>query len=343
MYKIVQSDGFTIISNDICSDEEKYYRMLNKVVAIHLTNIGQRSLVWKVQRKNYSEMIGKKYGRLTVLEYLGNKNGYAKVKVRCDCGTEKETYAQGLLDGTTKSCGCLQKELVKETGYQNRKYNQISGYSEDGTKVYIIPSNKSDVTFIVDSITWNYLDMFCWYYDTNDYMNSNFRVNGNSHQYNYHKLLLSCPENCVRDHIDRNRLNNTYENLRIVSYNGSIFNRGLNSNNVTGVTGVQYKEDNDLWIVAPQWSGLNDHGELTRYFRGKYAREEAIRYRKFLEEKYYDHFIYEIPTERLVMPNGILNPKFPYNNYESMPWQKIFDRERQLIEEGKIPIKVTEQ
>lgn len=57
-------------------------------------------------------LIGRKYGRLTVLERveIGKCSGMSKFKCRCDCGVEKVTTSKALRGGTTKSCGCLAAE-----------------------------------------------------------------------------------------------------------------------------------------------------------------------------------------------------------------------------------------
>lgn len=61
------------------------------------------------------ELIGKKFGRLTVLEVQPyyDKNGKRKgcqVLCRCSCGNTKITPINSLVKGLTTSCGCLQKE-----------------------------------------------------------------------------------------------------------------------------------------------------------------------------------------------------------------------------------------
>lgn len=57
------------------------------------------------------EMIGQKFGRLTVVEECGRDNyRQAKWKCRCDCGNEIVVRGYSLRVGNTQSCGCLQKE-----------------------------------------------------------------------------------------------------------------------------------------------------------------------------------------------------------------------------------------
>ena len=57
------------------------------------------------------DLNGGKFGRWTVLEYAGkNKNGKAMWHCICDCGTEKDVASLGLVNGSSKSCGCYMKE-----------------------------------------------------------------------------------------------------------------------------------------------------------------------------------------------------------------------------------------
>lgn len=59
--------------------------------------------------------LGGKFGRLTVEDNLGVVDGRNLVTVSCDCGSEKFTVrVDQLRTGITKSCGCLQREVVSE-------------------------------------------------------------------------------------------------------------------------------------------------------------------------------------------------------------------------------------
>lgn len=70
---------------------------------------------------NIEEMIRKKFGRLTVIEFIGYKNHRDMYKCICDCGN-KETIKEGrnLRFGNAKSCGCLQREKAAEVGRSTR-------------------------------------------------------------------------------------------------------------------------------------------------------------------------------------------------------------------------------
>jgi hypothetical protein len=56
------------------------------------------------------------------------------------------------------------------------------------------------------------------------------------------------PENEI-DHIDRNPSNNKIKNLRHVSKQCNIRNRGKQSNNTSGIPGISYYKKSSCWIV----------------------------------------------------------------------------------------------
>lgn len=89
-----------------------------------------------------NDLTGKRFGNLTVIEYLGRKNHQNYWKCRCDCGNVVCCYHYNLTRGTSTSCGCLRSyyarqvrnchgeattRLYKEWGrLRNRCYNKNS-------------------------------------------------------------------------------------------------------------------------------------------------------------------------------------------------------------------------
>lgn len=61
---------------------------------------------------NFIDLNGKKFGRLTVIEYAGRENNNSYYICKCDCGEIKKFRASHLTSERTKSCGCLNKELT---------------------------------------------------------------------------------------------------------------------------------------------------------------------------------------------------------------------------------------
>lgn len=77
------------------------------------------------------DLTGKVFGKLTVIEQTGWKNGTCYCRCHCECGNETTVRYAYLITGHTKSCGCLQKEVYKN----NLKL-------VDGTFVSLLEANR---------------------------------------------------------------------------------------------------------------------------------------------------------------------------------------------------------
>lgn len=79
------------------------------------------------------DVVGEIYNRFTIIENLPSKkagNSYYKmVKVRCQCGNEKEVSYKAIKKGDIKSCGCLLSELKIDI-VKNNTYNHWTILSE---------------------------------------------------------------------------------------------------------------------------------------------------------------------------------------------------------------------
>lgn len=53
------------------------------------------------------DRVGQRFGRLTVIEYAGNKRWLC----RCDCGNPATVRTANLRHGTTMSCGCYRRQI----------------------------------------------------------------------------------------------------------------------------------------------------------------------------------------------------------------------------------------
>lgn len=63
--------------------------------------------------KHHIDISGHRFGRWTVLSFHAVRdNGHAQFLCRCDCGVERVVVASRLRNGSSKSCGCLRKEVV---------------------------------------------------------------------------------------------------------------------------------------------------------------------------------------------------------------------------------------
>ena len=77
---------------------------------------------------NKNEFIGKRFGRLIVLEDTGRRTKHRRViwNCKCDCGTLLEVSSGNLSSGNTQSCGCLvsygEEYIAKILGDNNIHY-----------------------------------------------------------------------------------------------------------------------------------------------------------------------------------------------------------------------------
>lgn len=98
------------------------------------------------------------------------------------------------------------------------------------------------------------------------------------------------------DHIDRNELNNRRYNLRICTHKENCQNRGMYSNNTSGVKGVYWAKLIQKWTARIQIDGKNTN--LGSFIE----KEDAIIARLKAELQYYGEFA---PQRHLFEQYGI--------------------------------------
>lgn len=73
-------------------------------------------------------LIGQKFGWLTVIEYIGNNHNRKAVwKCVCDCGSICNVISINLINSNTKSCGCYKLLRIKES---------VTKHGESKTRFY---------------------------------------------------------------------------------------------------------------------------------------------------------------------------------------------------------------
>ena len=75
---------------------------------------------------NKADLSGKKFGRLTVIRFLKPEERDGKRHTwlcQCDCGKTVQVEGSRLIDGHTRSCGCLIADFI---GNLNKKYKHTS-------------------------------------------------------------------------------------------------------------------------------------------------------------------------------------------------------------------------
>lgn len=99
---------------------------------------------------NPVDLIGKTFGRLTVIERAhNNKDGRSMWLCRCECGNERIVLGKCLKNGHTQSCGCLNKDRIRETSFKDHTGERfgklvVLSRAED----YVAPNGKHHVQWL---------------------------------------------------------------------------------------------------------------------------------------------------------------------------------------------------
>ena len=86
-----------------------------------------------------SMILGKKFGRLTVVEKVRINNAW-RWRCKCDCGRETKTTAHKLQTGWTSSCGCFAADQARNRR-GDKRYNWKGGKSIDNGYIRLLQPN----------------------------------------------------------------------------------------------------------------------------------------------------------------------------------------------------------
>lgn len=217
------------------------------------------------------DITGVKSYKLTAIESTGNKssNGDYIWKCKCDCGNYTEIPIGAFNSGHTKSCGCAAKEVLKlRSNYHGLEH----------TKVYR---------------SWCKIKRRCFNEDDKSY--SDYGAKGISMDDEYRNNFLAffeevghSPVNSPDYSIDRidNTKGYVKGNMRWTSRFGQARNKGLSSNNTTGIKGVHIDKKKcksvDRFYAKAAWSDLEGKRRSKAFSFDKYGSELAL----FLAQEY---------------------------------------------------------
>lgn len=202
--------------------------------------------------------IGKTYGRLKILrkdeeriayEKERKKNGLVKHVTtdhyicECQCGNVITTRLNGLRLGTTKSCGCYNREQIairsKRENFYEIKEDIVIGWDY-----------KREHYFIIDKEDYEIVKGYSWHYDTSY---AYFITKKNRTSIRLHQLICKLKygeydkEKFVPDHVNRNGLDNRRVNIELKTYSENNRNRSIQKNNKSGKTGVSFHKRDKRW------------------------------------------------------------------------------------------------
>ena len=108
-------------------------------------------------------------------------------------------------------------------------------------------------------------------------------VRVNKTNYKLHQIIwlysYGCWQNGVIDHINRNKTDNRIANLRDTTIQVNNINKGVRSDNKTGVPNIAWRERDKLFYVACRRNGKQNYGgsfkslEEARVFAEKFVAE----------------------------------------------------------------------
>ena len=141
-------DYITFVKKEKCSDNgharylcrcdcgNEFIKRKDLIMKMHIKSCGCKSVrkapiknptklkgKGKNKTKDHTDLSGKQYGRLTVLECIGSDKYHKRLyRCLCECGKEKITTQALLKRGEVTSCGCKQKEVIfKQNGLSTKR------------------------------------------------------------------------------------------------------------------------------------------------------------------------------------------------------------------------------
>ena len=156
----------------------------------------------------------------------------------------------------------------------------------------------------VDDENFEWLNHWPWYFDNAGYARRNVRLkdlNGRrtTKTILMHRLVLGTPEGKETDHIDRDKLNNQINNLRVASSSENMFNKGADRDSRSGIKGVGWRAANQAWE-----SRIKTHGKRIYLGLFKDINKAAAAYNT-AAIKYHGDFAVLNKTEKIKKVNYV--------------------------------------
>lgn len=204
--------------------------------------------------------------RWTILErvenYIYPGTGKASIRYlcRCECGKEKIVHKAHIKNGSSKSCGCLNREISSfrgGTGYTNtREY-----LAWQGMKSRVKSTSEKNQKYQGVEICQRWLDSFL----------------------NFLNDMGPCPDSYELERLDTN-LGYFPKNCAWASETRQAQNRGKFSNNTSGYTGVCWSKEHNKWRVYLYRNKTRIEGGLFNDIKDAVTRRQQLELQYPMEE-----------------------------------------------------------
>lgn len=166
----------------------------------------------------------------------------------------------------------LERTIFDRNEIVNHKdFSEIILLNKDGSEKARVIIDNEDISKVKD---------YKWYLAATGYP----QYGNSSKAILMHRLIMGFPIGMQIDHISRNKLDNRKSNLRICTNQENSFNKGLQSNNTSGYTGVYWVKAKKMWAAVIMVS-------QKKIQLGYYIDfDDAVRTRKSAEIKYFGEF-----------------------------------------------------
>ena len=225
----------------------------------------------------FIDLTGKQFNNLVVLERVKNLKDKKRTYWLCECQCENKSkiVVEGyhLRSGHTTSCGCLKKKQFIE---RSSKGPNIYEFLQEK----VIGYNEKDF-FIIDKDDYKMVSQYRWHLDHYKYWVTDIEVDGVKKRIKLHRFIMGAKDNQKIDHKDRNKNNNSRENLRFCTIAENNYNKIQNPENYVG---VRKRTDTGKWSARIQY-------KHKAYNLGCFEKEEdALITRLKAEKEFFKEF-----------------------------------------------------
>ena len=235
------------------------------------------------------DLTGKRFGKFIVIkrvdDYIMASGKHKDMWLcLCDCGHYVQLVGSEIRRKKENSgCRFCQTLFIRK----NNRYDIDGEYGIGWT-------TNTQEEFYFDLEDYDVIKQYCWFVAVckRGYKELRAKDTKTNKLIRMHCLLVGK----YADHINRNTLDNRRQNLRQCTEQENLRNRGLHKTNKSGVTGVCWNKQRQVWLAYITVDNKNI------YLGGYNNKEDAITTRLEAEKKYFGEFA---PQQHLYEQYGI--------------------------------------